>query len=104
MGTFLLGVNYWPRRSAMYMWERFDLGEIREDLARIRSLGLHLMRFFITWDDFEPQPGTMDAVMLRRFDAFMAAADAANVRVMPCFFTGHMSGVNYFPAWAADRT
>src|SRR5581483_7877193 len=26
MPRFLLGINYWPRRSAMYAWERFDLG------------------------------------------------------------------------------
>ena len=37
MARFLLGINYWPRRSAMYMWQRFDLGEIREDAARIKE-------------------------------------------------------------------
>ncbi|HET7813682.1 MAG TPA: beta-galactosidase [Candidatus Baltobacteraceae bacterium] len=104
MGTFLLGVNYWPRRSAMYMWERFDLGEIREDFARIRALGLHVVRFFISWDDFEPQAGTMDAKMLRRFDAVMDAAAGAAIQTMPTFFTGHMSGVNYLPAWVLDRS
>ena len=24
---FELGINYWPRRRAMYMWRDFDLGE-----------------------------------------------------------------------------
>src|ERR1700722_10578039 len=31
MSRFLLGINYWPRRSAMYMWRQFDLDEIGED-------------------------------------------------------------------------
>ena len=104
MSAFLLGINYWPRRSAMYMWERFDLGELREDFARIRSLGLSVVRFFITWDDFQPQADRMDPEMLARFDAVMNALAEANLRAMPTFFTGHMSGVNYLPEWELDRS
>ncbi len=103
MASFLLGINYWPARSAMYMWERFDAGEIREDLARIRSLGLSVVRFFIMWDDFQPQAGEMDQTMLRHFDAFMDAVADAGLQAMPAFFTGHMSGVNYVPEWALDQ-
>jgi endo-1,4-beta-mannosidase len=104
MSAFLLGINYWPRRSAMYMWERFDLGELREDFARIRSLGLSIVRFFIMWDDFQPEPGRMDPAMLARFDDVMDALADAKLQGMPTFFTGHMSGVNYLPEWAADRS
>ncbi len=104
MSSFLLGINYWPRRSAMYMWERFDLGEIREDFARIRSLGLHVVRFFIMWDAFQPQRDRMDEGMLRRFDAFMDELANAGLIGMPTFFTGHMSGVNYLPEWVLDPT
>ena len=42
MPRFLLGINYWPRRSAMYMWQQFDLDEIGEDMARIKALGLDI--------------------------------------------------------------
>lgn len=103
MSAFLLGINYWPRRSAMYMWERFDLGELREDFARIRSLGLSVVRFFIMWDDFQPQPDHLEPEMLLRFDAVMNAIADANLRAMPTFFTGHMSGVNYLPEWSLDH-
>ena len=102
MSLFLLGVNYWPRRSAMYMWERFDLGEIREDMARIKGLGLDLVRFFLRWDDFQPAPDEMDPVMLRRFDAMMRTIGDAGLRAMPTLFCGHMSGVNWLPAWSLD--
>ncbi len=79
-------------------------GELREDFARIRALGLRVVRFFIMWDDFQPQADRMDQGMLQRFDAFMAALADAGLQGMPTFFTGHMSGVNYLPEWALDRT
>lgn len=104
MGTFLLGINYWPRRSAMYMWERFDLGEIREDFAHIRALGLSVVRFFLSWDDFQPAADRMDESMMHRFDAFMDALADAGLQAMPTFFTGHMSGVNFLPEWVLDRS
>jgi endo-1,4-beta-mannosidase len=102
MSTFLLGVNYWPSRSAMYMWERFDLGEIREEMAHIKGLGLDLVRFFLRWDDFQPEPDRMDAIMLRRFDAVMQAIADSGLQAMPTLFCGHMSGVNWLPAWSLD--
>ncbi len=49
---FWLGINYWPRRSAMYAWQRFDLGEIREDMARTAELGFDVVRFFLMWEAF----------------------------------------------------
>lgn len=102
MPVFQLGVNYWPRRSAMYMWKRFDLGEIREDMARIKSLGLHVVRFFLMWDDFQPAPDRMDEAMLRRFDAVMQTIADANLLAIPTLYCGHMSGVNWLPAWSLD--
>ena len=102
MAVFQLGVNYWPRRSAMYMWNRFDLGEIGEDMARIKSLGLHLVRFFLTWDAFQPAPDRMDEEMLQRFDAMMQTIWDAGLQAIPTLYTGHMSGVNWLPEWSLD--
>ncbi len=102
MPDFQLGVNYWPRSSAMYMWQRFDLGEIREDMARIASLGLQAVRFFVMWDAFAPEPGRMDSEMLLRFERMMEAIGDAGLRAIPTLFTGHMSGVNWLPAWSLD--
>jgi endo-1,4-beta-mannosidase len=101
---FLLGINYWPRRSAMYMWDRFDLDEVGEDMARIRGLGLDVVRFFLMWEAFAPQPNAMNETALRRFDAMMERIAAAGLRAMPTLFCGHMSGVNWLPAWTLDRT
>ncbi len=102
MPVFQLGVNYWPRRSAMYMWQRFDLGEIREDMARIASLGLHVVRFFLMWDAFQPAPDRMDHTMLGHFDDVMQTIWDARLQAIPTLYTGHMSGVNWLPSWALD--
>jgi endo-1,4-beta-mannosidase len=99
---FSLGVNYWPRRSAMAMWRRFDPGEIREDFARIAGLGLDAVRFFLRWDDFQPEPYAMDPLMLDRLETVVELAAAAGLRTMPTLFCGHMSGVNWLPAWSLD--
>lgn len=104
MAQFLLGVNYWPQRSAMYMWRRFDRGEIREDCARIRSLGFSVVRFFVSWDEFQPRPHDVDASMFARLDAVMNTIADAKLLAMPSLFTGHMSGVNWLPEWALDRS
>jgi len=100
---FSLGVNYWPRRSAMAMWRRFDPGEIREDFTRIAGLGLDTVRFFLRWDDFQPQPDRLDPEMLARLEAVADLAAEAGLRAMPTLFCGHMSGVNWLPPWSLDR-
>ncbi|MFN2528659.1 MAG: hypothetical protein ABR584_08070, partial [Candidatus Baltobacteraceae bacterium] len=102
MTLFQTGINYWPRRSAMYMWSRFDLGEIREDALRIRALGLHAVRFFLDWEDFQPEPARIDTTMLQRLRNVMDVWHDAGLLAMPTLFTGHMSGVNFIPSWALD--
>ena len=37
MTDFTLGVNYWPRRKAMYWWSNFDAGEVREEFAILKE-------------------------------------------------------------------
>ena len=34
---FVLGVNYWPRRKAMYWWSDFDAGEVRDEFEVIQA-------------------------------------------------------------------
>ena len=53
---FNLGVNYWPRRKAMYWWSQFDAGEVEDEFSIIQELGLSVVRIFLLWDDFQPEP------------------------------------------------
>jgi endo-1,4-beta-mannosidase len=104
MSRFLLGINYWPRRSAMYAWDRFDLGEVREDAARIAELGLSIVRFFLLWEAFQPSRERVDTAMLGRFERVMNAFADCGLRAMPTLFCGHMSGCNWLPRWTLDST
>jgi len=103
MSAFATGINYWPNSSAMYMWKRFDLGEIREDFAMIAGLGLDTVRFFLHWEDFQPEADRLDRAMTDRFVAVLDALNDAKLLGMPTLFTGHMSGVNFLPFWTLDR-
>lgn len=103
MPQFLFGINYWPRSSAMYMWERFDIDEIAEDLARIKELGLGVVRFFMMWETFQPDLTRMNDAALRNFDAIMGCIAGAGLQAMPTLFCGHMSGVNWLPGWTLER-
>jgi endo-1,4-beta-mannosidase len=101
---FSLGINYWPRRSAMHMWQRFDPGEIADDMARLAALGFDAVRFFLRWADFQPEQHRMDRTMLARLERVMELIAAAGLRAMPTLFCGHMSGVNWLPSWTLDPT
>jgi hypothetical protein len=99
---FSVGVNYWPRSSALAMWRRFDAGEIREDFARIAGLGLDTVRFFARWDDFQPRADAVDPSMLDRLATVVDAAAAAGLQTIPTLFTGHVGGDAWVPAWAYE--
>ncbi len=100
MTRFDLGVNYWPASSAMRMWQRFDGTEIEDDFRRCAAVGAGTVRLFLLWEDFQPRPDAVadDALMKLRDVADRAAR--AGVGIIPTLFTGHMSGVNWYPRWA----
>lgn len=102
MAHFRLGINYWPRRSAMYAWQRFDLGEIREDMAHAAELGFDVVRFFLMWEAFAPAPDAVDRTAIQRLIAMMDAIADNGMESMPTLFCGHMSGVNWLPEWSLD--
>ncbi|HNY92819.1 MAG TPA: beta-galactosidase, partial [bacterium] len=96
---FLLGVNYWPRRKAMYWWSDFDAGEVREEFALIREIGLEVVRLFLTWEDWQPVPDVVDPGALNHFEEVCEIAAGLGLRLNVTFFTGHMSGPSWTPSW-----
>jgi len=96
---FLLGVNYWPRRKAMYWWKSFDREEVREEFSIIRDVGLGYVRFFLLWEDFQPEPDRVDPVRLRDLETVSDVAADLGLMLEPTLFCGHMSGPNWAPAW-----
>ena len=100
--SFELGINYWPRRSAMYMWEEFDLGEVREEMMQIADLGFDVVRVFALTKDFLPQPLTVAASMVANLVEVVRAAKDAGLKVVPTLVVINMSGKFWWPAWMLD--
>lgn len=96
---FILGVNYWPRRKAMYWWSNFDAAEVREEFAVIRDLGMTVVRIFLLWDDWQPTPDSVSAECLRNLGVVLDTAAEFGLALDVTFFTGHMSGPNWTPGW-----
>jgi endo-1,4-beta-mannosidase len=83
----------------MYWWNDFDAGEVREEFAIIKEIGMNVIRLFLLWDDFQPEP-TM--VAKDKLDHLVDVADIAaeaGLGIDMTFFTGHMSGPNWSPRW-----
>ena len=99
---FILGVNYWPRRKAMYWWSNFDADEVREEFAVIRDLGMTVVRIFLLWDDWQPTVDTVSMDCLRNLGKVLDAAVEHGLSLDITFFTGHMSGPNWTPGWLRD--
>jgi endo-1,4-beta-mannosidase len=101
---FLLGVNYWPRKKAMYWWSDFDPAEVREEFAMIRDIGLTHVRLFLLWESFQPSPDRVDAKAVGDLRTVCDIAAERGLKLQPTFFTGHMSGPNWAPDWLlSDR-
>jgi endo-1,4-beta-mannosidase len=84
----------------MSWWSQFDRSEVAIDFARIAACGLDSVRVFLTWEDFQPAPTEVDRTMLDRLVVVADLAEESGLMLIPTFFTGHMSGVNWIPAWA----
>lgn len=96
---FELGCNYWPRRTAMYMWRDLDLGEIRSELAEMRDLGFDVVRIFALTEDFLPSPTEVDAKHVDALVRVVVAAKDAGLRVVPTMIVINMSGRAWWPRW-----
>jgi endo-1,4-beta-mannosidase len=97
---FRLGINYWPARTAMRWWQDFDAAETAADLELMAERGFDSVRFFLTWEVFQPAPDRVDSAMLDRLVMVADLAERAGMAIMPTLFTGHMSGANLIPDWA----
>lgn len=100
---FELGCNYWPRRSAMYMWRELDLGEVRADFAHMYDLGVRIVRFFLLTEDFLPTPASVPKDKLAALVEVARAAHEAKLASIPTLITINMSGQFWWPAWMRDQ-
>ncbi|MCA9891857.1 MAG: hypothetical protein KC615_02675, partial [Anaerolineae bacterium] len=100
---FILGVNYWPRRKAMYWWSNFEADEVREEFDVIASIGMNVVRLFLLWDDWQPESTSVSSERLRDFGTVCDIAAERGLKLDVTFFTGHMSGPNWSPRWLLEK-
>jgi endo-1,4-beta-mannosidase len=98
-----VGVNYWPGSTGVEMWAQWPEAEMQHDLDVIRALGLNCIRFFLRWQDFEPQPGRYDTRMFARLAQFLAWCREREIYAQPSLFVGWMSGGTFWPSWKNGR-
>ena len=100
--AFELGINYWPRRQAMYMWRELDLVEVRDEMLHIADMGFDTVRLFALTQDFLPEAGRVDVAMVDRLVQVARIAAEARLNIVPTLLVINMSGHIWWPAWMLD--
>lgn len=98
-----IGVNYWPGSCGVEMWPRWPAQEIQSDLDLVAALGLNCVRFFLRWQDFEPEAGQYDRRMFERLAQMLAWCRERRILAHPSLFVGWMSGGTFWPRWREGR-
>ncbi|NIQ37960.1 MAG: hypothetical protein GTN81_05155 [Proteobacteria bacterium] len=101
---FLIGINYWPRESAMYWWSRFDPSIVMRDFSVMAEYRVQVVRIFLMWEDFQPEISRVSVTALNHLVSVADSAYDAKIRLLPTFFTGHMSGLNWLPGWMVESS
>lgn len=99
---FILGVNYWPRESAMYWWKKLEHTLVQRDFSLLAEYNFKMVRIFLMWEDFQPE---MKSIPVQTLSDLVKVADIAydlKIKILPTFFCGHMSGLNWVPYWMVD--
>ncbi|RAX19923.1 beta-mannosidase [Actinomyces sp. Z5] len=98
-----LGANFWSREGGPRMWLRYNPTVVREELKVLHDHGLNLTRSFFYWPDFMPGPSVIDENCCVNYADFLDAHAELNMRTIPTFLVGHMSGENWDPSWRRGR-
>lgn len=99
---FQIGVNYWPRETAMLWWRRFDPSVVKRDFSLLAEHRFDVVRIFLLWEDFQPESGRISVPALNHLVQVAETAYACKLRILSTFFTGHMSGINWLPSWMLE--
>lgn len=102
--NFIFGVNYWPRHTAMGWWSSYDQRQVSHDFEQLAGCRLQVVRIFLTWEVFQPRIDEVSPSALEKLYNTAQIARRNNLYLMPTFFCGHMSGVNWLPCWLLDRS
>jgi hypothetical protein len=68
---------------APQVWKQFDEEATRKDFALMKSLGVNCVRVFLSFASFYQTPGKLEKEGLKKFDQFLALAEASGIYVHP---------------------
>jgi hypothetical protein len=100
---FRIGVSYWPRRSGLELWKRFDLDEIHEDFSILSEVGVNVARVTLLWEDFQPEPDSLRCSALAHLLGLCDAAASEGIRLELLLFAGQKGAPNHYPRWLHDH-
>jgi hypothetical protein len=104
---FRTGCFYWPRRGGPLFlaagydsWsdERFDQGEIRDELGHVADVGFDFVRVLLPWDSLQPDPHRLRGALLDRLGLILDAAGAMGLAVQ-LTLAGQHGGTLLLPQW-----
>jgi endo-1,4-beta-mannosidase len=96
---FLLGVNYWPRKTNIRMWKDWNEADIAEDIELMKKLGIRAIRFFIKNEDFADENGNIYIDSFEKLDRFLRILEENRIAGFASLIVGHMSGKNWRIPW-----
>lgn len=86
----------------MYWWRRFDPSVVKRDFSLLGEYGFEVVRIFLLWEDFQPEMRRVSVRALNHLVEVAEMAHGSHLQILPTFFTGHMSGLNWLPPWMLD--
>ena len=72
---------------------------MKSDFLLIKNSGFSVIRIFLLWEDFQPEPSRVSLNTVKNLIDVADIARDSGVKIVPTFFTGHMSGANWLPDW-----
>jgi len=86
----------------MYMWDEFDLAEVRDEMAQIADIGFDVVRVFALAPPFLVGPRTVASDMVAHLVEVAQAAKDAGLKIVPTLIVINMSGRIWWPEWMLD--
>jgi endo-1,4-beta-mannosidase len=98
-----LGANYWPAEKGIYWWREFEVPPLHRDFSLAAEYGLDLIRIFLLWEDFQPEINRVSVPALKDLVRVADLAQDHRIKILPTFFCGHVTGINWLPPWMVER-
>jgi len=98
----ILGSNYWPGEKGIFWWREFEVSPVQRDFSLAAEYGFDLVRIFLLWEDFQPEINRVSVSALKDLVRVAELANDHRIKILPVFFCGHLSGVNWLPSWMVE--